>query len=148
MSFGRNPHVAKADAAELKAESATDDVAYEQAWREAAHQWERAAGREKDAKRSALYIETAESARANLARRKIPPRTGPRTTAHPMCPRSLRTSRLVTTCSTDTRPGVNPVPRRAITQRFLACARRRLRPTLRCGPSSRSYSRNRQLPGA
>lgn len=72
MSFGRNPHVAKADAAELKAESATDDVAYEQAWREAAHQWERAAGREKDAKRSALYLEKAESARAAAGEPRAP----------------------------------------------------------------------------
>jgi hypothetical protein len=64
MSFGRNPHVAKAEAAELKAQSATDDAAYEQAWREAARQWERAADREVDAKRRTLYSEKAESARA------------------------------------------------------------------------------------
>jgi hypothetical protein len=63
MSFGRNPHVAKAEAAELKAQSATDDSAYEQAWREAARQWERAADREADAKRRALYTEKAEAAR-------------------------------------------------------------------------------------
>jgi hypothetical protein len=65
MSFGRNPHVAKAEAAELKAQSATDDVAHEQAWRDAARQWERAADREADPKRRALYSEKAESARAN-----------------------------------------------------------------------------------
>jgi hypothetical protein len=65
MSFGRNPHVAKAEAAELKAQSATDDAAHEQAWREAARQWERAADREADAKRRALYSEKAESARAH-----------------------------------------------------------------------------------
>jgi hypothetical protein len=65
MSFGKNPYVAKAEAAELKAQSATDDVAYEQAWRDAARQWERAADREADSKRRALYSEKAESARAN-----------------------------------------------------------------------------------
>jgi hypothetical protein len=65
MSFGRNPHVAKAEAAELKAHSATDDAAHEQAWREAARQWERAAEREADAKRRVLYSEKAESARAH-----------------------------------------------------------------------------------
>jgi hypothetical protein len=65
MSFGRNPYVAKAEAAELKAQSATDDVAYEQAWRDAARQWDRAADREADAKRRALYGEKAETARAN-----------------------------------------------------------------------------------
>jgi hypothetical protein len=65
MSFGRNPYVAKAEAAELKAQSATDDVAYEQAWRDAARQWDRAADREADAKRRALYGEKAETARTN-----------------------------------------------------------------------------------
>jgi hypothetical protein len=49
----------------LKAQSATDDVAYEQAWRDAARQWDRAADREADAKRRALYGEKAETARAN-----------------------------------------------------------------------------------
>jgi hypothetical protein len=65
MSFGKNPYVAKAEAAELKAQSATDDVAHEQAWRDAARQWERASDREADAKRRALYSERAETARAN-----------------------------------------------------------------------------------
>ncbi|HEX4353287.1 MAG TPA: hypothetical protein VHZ95_10240 [Polyangiales bacterium] len=64
MSFGRNPHVAKAEAAEQKAEIATDDVAYEQAWREAARQWDRAADRETDPKRRATYTQKAEAARA------------------------------------------------------------------------------------
>jgi len=63
MSFGRNPHVAKAEAAELKAQSAQDDAAYEQAWREAARLWERAADREKDGRRRALYSGNADSAR-------------------------------------------------------------------------------------
>jgi hypothetical protein len=64
MSFGRNPHVAKAEAAEQKALEATDTIATEQAWREAGRQWERAAEREKDPKRHALYTERSETARA------------------------------------------------------------------------------------
>jgi hypothetical protein len=64
MSFGRNPHVAKAEAAELKAGDATDVSSYEQAWREAGRQWERASEREADAKRKQLYAANAERARA------------------------------------------------------------------------------------
>lgn len=65
MSFGRNPHVAKAETAEQKARTARDQVAREQAWREAARQWERAANRETDDKRRTLYTEKAEAARTN-----------------------------------------------------------------------------------
>lgn len=64
MSFGRNPHVAKAEAAEQNAQNARDTTAQEQAWREAGRQWERAAGRETDAKRRALYAANADRARA------------------------------------------------------------------------------------
>ncbi|MGE0868592.1 MAG: hypothetical protein AB7P03_08520 [Kofleriaceae bacterium] len=64
MSFGRNPHVAKAEAAEAKAASAKDSTACEQAWREAGRQWERAADREADAKRKQQYSARAEQARA------------------------------------------------------------------------------------
>ncbi len=46
MSFGRNPHVVKAQAAEQKAEQATDDASRARAFREAAHLWDRAAERE------------------------------------------------------------------------------------------------------
>jgi hypothetical protein len=65
MSFGRNPHVAKAEAAEEKARAARDASAHERAWREAAHLWERAADREADAKRRTLYMANAERARAS-----------------------------------------------------------------------------------
>jgi hypothetical protein len=65
MSFGRNPHVAKAEAAEQKAREARDPAAYEQAWREAARQWDRAAAREKSDKRRAEYSEKADAARVN-----------------------------------------------------------------------------------
>ena len=65
MSFGRNPHAAKAEAAEQKASSAKDELARAAAWREAAHCWERASGRETDAKRRQQYLDKAEAARAN-----------------------------------------------------------------------------------
>ncbi len=55
MSFGRNPHVAKAEAAELKAEAADDERARVQARRDAAHQWDRAAEREKPGKLRTAY---------------------------------------------------------------------------------------------
>lgn len=55
MSFGRNPHVAKAEAAELKADAADDERARAQARRDAAHQWDRAAEREKPGKVRAAY---------------------------------------------------------------------------------------------
>lgn len=64
MGFGRNPHVAKAEAAEQKALSARDDTAREQAWREAGRQWERAAERETDERRRLQYTDKAEAARA------------------------------------------------------------------------------------
>jgi hypothetical protein len=63
MSFGRNPHVAKAEAAELKATSAKDATAREHAWREAGRLWERAADRETDPKRKLHYAANAERAR-------------------------------------------------------------------------------------
>jgi hypothetical protein len=64
MSFGRNPHVAKAEAAELKATSAKDSTASEHAWREAGRLWERAADREADSKRKQQYTAHAARARA------------------------------------------------------------------------------------
>jgi hypothetical protein len=64
MSFGRNPHITKAQAAEQKARDAGDDGARERAWREAAHLWERAAEREMDGKRRSEYTRNAEHARA------------------------------------------------------------------------------------
>jgi hypothetical protein len=63
MSFGKNPHVAKAEAAELKAETAKDELAREAAWRDAARQWDRAAERETDDKRRQEYAAKAETAR-------------------------------------------------------------------------------------
>lgn len=66
MSFGKNPHVARAEAAEQKALSAPDEAAREQAWLEAGRQWDRATDREKDARRREFYAERASAARANV----------------------------------------------------------------------------------
>lgn len=55
MAFGRNPHVPKAQAAEQKAQDAPDDAARARAFREAAHQWDRAAEREAPGKRRQEY---------------------------------------------------------------------------------------------
>jgi hypothetical protein len=65
MGFGRNPHVAKAEAEELKAANAKDQRARELAWREGARHWDRAAERETDEKRRREYEGRAETARAN-----------------------------------------------------------------------------------
>ncbi len=75
MGFGRNPHVAKAEAAEQAALIAKDASAYERAWREAGRLWERAADRETDSKRKAQYTEKAEQARATAD--EPPPESSP-----------------------------------------------------------------------
>ena len=64
MSFGKNPHIAKAEAAEAKALAAQDESARAQGWLEAGRQWERAAEREVDRKRREIYSEKAAAARA------------------------------------------------------------------------------------
>jgi hypothetical protein len=71
MSFGRNPHVPKAQAAEQKAQDAPDAPARARAWREAAHQWDRAAEREQPGKRRVEYEGNAVRAR-ELAEGKEP----------------------------------------------------------------------------
>jgi hypothetical protein len=60
MSFGRNPHVAKAQAAEQKAELASDDATRIRAHRDAAHQWDRAAARERSQALREQYERSAE----------------------------------------------------------------------------------------
>ncbi len=60
MSFGRNPYVPRAQAAEQKASDAQDDGARARAQREAAHQWERAAEREAPGKRRTEYEQNAQ----------------------------------------------------------------------------------------
>lgn len=64
MSFGRNPYAPKAESAEQKAEAAGDVASRERAYREAAHEWERAASREKPGKRRDEYLGNAERNRA------------------------------------------------------------------------------------
>ncbi len=59
MSFGKNPYVPKAQAAEQKAADAGDASARERAYRDAAHQWDRAAEREKPGKQRSEYEENA-----------------------------------------------------------------------------------------
>ena len=65
MAFGRNPHVPKAQAAEQKARDAGDDDARIRAFRDAAHQWDRAAEREPPGKRRDEYQRNAALARAS-----------------------------------------------------------------------------------
>ena len=77
MSFGKNPHVAKAELAEQKARDARDDIAREQAWLEAARRWDRAAERETDAKRKQLYIDKGEQAREQVTAPVDPPAVEP-----------------------------------------------------------------------
>lgn len=74
MSFGRNPHVAKAALAEQKAADAGDRRARVSAYREAAHLWERAAEREKAGKtrdeceaKAALNRASADAAESDAA---------------------------------------------------------------------------------
>jgi len=64
MAFGRNPHVPKAQAAEQKARETSEDSARVRAFRDAAHQWDRAAEREQPGKRRDEYTRNAERARA------------------------------------------------------------------------------------
>ena len=63
MSFGKNPYVVKAQAAEQKAADAPDDIAKARAYRDAAHQWERAATREGPGKRRDEYEQLADKNR-------------------------------------------------------------------------------------
>jgi len=75
MSFGRNPHVLKAQAAELKAQEAGDKGSRERAWREAAHLWERALKLEENAKKRVQYQASADGARTeaeNAAKEEKP----------------------------------------------------------------------------
>jgi hypothetical protein len=59
MAFGKNPHVPRAEAAELKATDARDPLTRERALRDAAHQWDRAAEREKPGRMRETYLANA-----------------------------------------------------------------------------------------
>lgn len=60
MAIGRNPHVSRAQASEQKAADAPDAIARVRALRDAAHQWDRAAEREKPGKIRLAYEANAE----------------------------------------------------------------------------------------
>jgi hypothetical protein len=64
MGFGRNPYVPKAEAAEQKAQEATDDRSRSLAFSEAAREWDRAAEREKPGKQRSEYEANALRTRA------------------------------------------------------------------------------------
>lgn len=64
MGFGKNPYVPKAQVAEQKAEAAPDEASRVRALRDAAHQWDRAAEREKPGKQRTEYEGHAERCRA------------------------------------------------------------------------------------
>ncbi len=55
MGFGKNPYVAKAQTAEQKAEESADENSRARLYREAAHEWDRAAEREKPGKARTEY---------------------------------------------------------------------------------------------
>jgi hypothetical protein len=75
MGIGRNPFVAKAEAAEAKAQQATDVGSEVRVYLEAARLWDRAAAREKEGKRRAELEARAASARehADAATQKPAP---------------------------------------------------------------------------
>jgi hypothetical protein len=89
MSFGRNPHVAKAEAAEQKADVADDERMRERAWREDAHLWDRAADRETDARKRGQYAARAELARTKADSAPDPGSTAPDPATSPLDPRTL-----------------------------------------------------------
>ena len=64
MGFGQNPYVRKAQAAEQKALDSSDEPTRARAYREAAHEWDRAAEREKPGKQRAEYEQKAAHARS------------------------------------------------------------------------------------
>jgi hypothetical protein len=72
MSFGQNPFVNKAQAAEQKASVAPDDAARARAHRNAAHQWDRAAAREPPGKRRDEYERNAARNRAQADGTDVP----------------------------------------------------------------------------
>jgi len=73
MGFGRNPYVSKAEAAEQKAADAPDDAARVRAYREAAHEWDRASAREKPGKQREAYERNATRNRADADADGAPP---------------------------------------------------------------------------
>jgi hypothetical protein len=77
MGFGRNPYVAKAEAAQARAQEATDAASEVGAYLEAAHLWDRAAAKEKDGKRRAEYEANAAAARERSTEAEQKPAVSP-----------------------------------------------------------------------
>ena len=71
----RNPHIAKAEAAEAKAKEATDVASEVRAYLEAARLWDRAAAKEEAGKWQTEYEANAQAARehADAAEQGSPP---------------------------------------------------------------------------
>jgi hypothetical protein len=63
MGFGRNPYVPKAEMAEQKALDASDEAARARHYHQAAHEWDRAAEREKPGKARIEYEANAKRTR-------------------------------------------------------------------------------------
>jgi hypothetical protein len=63
MTFGQNPYVRRAELAESKAADATDEATRTRAYRDAAHEWERAATRERAGQVRDEYERKAEANR-------------------------------------------------------------------------------------
>jgi len=114
MGFGRNPHVAKALAAEQKAREAKDDAARVLAWREAARQWDRAAEREAHDKKRQEYTDHAETARARASgEEETEELLDEASEAEPAAPLADATEAAETT------PTETEVPKRGRTERWL-----------------------------
>ena len=64
MSIGKNPYVPKAQQAEQKAATAPDDATKMRAYRDAAHEWSRAADRERPGKQRDQLEQNAANNRA------------------------------------------------------------------------------------
>ena len=94
MGFGRNPYVPKAQVAEQKAQEAPDETARARAYREAAHEWDRAASREKPGKARSEYEAHAIRTR-ELADTPEEPEPRPEEAEQPEQP-TARSLRLVT----------------------------------------------------
>ena len=63
MGFGRNPYVPKAEMAEQKAADASDEATRARHYHQAAHEWDRAAEREKPGKARSEYEANAKRTR-------------------------------------------------------------------------------------
>jgi hypothetical protein len=77
MGFGRNPHVAKAEAAQAKAPNAKDVASEARAYLEAAHLWDRAAAREKEGQWRTAYEAKAAAARERSSAATLKPAPSP-----------------------------------------------------------------------